>query len=476
MRKLVTLGVLAAALWLAPVRLRRRLVRRTGETAADRPDVVTAQQIHAVVAVPSDARRHVRDGRRPRWRTTSRRSLTWWQGQDPTRIPRFDQAAFGASTCLDITFVRLPETAPRTRRRAPSGAFGAIVNELGATGNRYKDYLVYYDGPAVEPNVCGVGGTRAFDTGPGVRGRVWLQGCPACRTRHDRGARAAARARRCPARRPRTPAPATRATRATRRPTCCTRSRPASRCSARLCSTSTTTTTTVIRARGPTSRIRSGCTASTCRRSRSTSRSRAPGEITSDLPGVDCTARCTTQWDQGAARDAHRRPRPRRPLRPLDGLVHREGAVRAQARRRRRRRPRSSGRLRVPLKLSVDGQGEDRVHAERARRRFGGGKPLTLRAVPAEAGRFVALERRAARARKPTCRPATDFAVSRARRRSGGAEPVAQLGGRRRRRGPSSSPRSSPTVLERSASTSWRWIVSRLTCCECRKSVSASSG
>ena len=34
--------------------------------------------------------------------------------------------------------------------------------------------------------------------------------------------------------------------------------------------------------------------------SRSASRSRAPGEITSDLPGVDCTAVCTTQWDQGA--------------------------------------------------------------------------------------------------------------------------------------------------------------------------------
>ena len=56
-------------------------------------------------------------------------------------------------------------------------------------------------------------------------------------------------------------------TRATRRPTCSTRSPRAAR-SARSCSTSTTTTTTATPAPGPTSRIRSGCTGSTCRRSR----------------------------------------------------------------------------------------------------------------------------------------------------------------------------------------------------------------
>ena len=55
--------------------------------------------------------------------------------------------------------------------------FGAITNSLAATGSRFKDYLVYYDGPSVQTDVCGVGGTRAFDEGPGVA-VVLLQGCP----------------------------------------------------------------------------------------------------------------------------------------------------------------------------------------------------------------------------------------------------------------------------------------------------------
>jgi hypothetical protein len=137
---------------------------------------VTAQQIHAVVAVPSDgADTFATDA--PALADDVAAITAWWQGQDPTRIPRFDEAAFGGSTCLDITVVRLSRTGASYTAAGPSGAFDAIVNELGATGNLYKDYLVYYDGPAVEPDVCGTGGTRAFDTGLSFA-VVWLQGCP----------------------------------------------------------------------------------------------------------------------------------------------------------------------------------------------------------------------------------------------------------------------------------------------------------
>jgi len=124
--------------------------------------------------VRGDRRSHVADANELSDDATS--MLTWWQGQDSTRIPRFDQASFSTAGCLDITFVRLSGTAASYTAAGASGAFQSIITELSRTANVYKDYLVYYDGPSVEANVCGVGGTRAFATGPSYA-IVLLQGC-----------------------------------------------------------------------------------------------------------------------------------------------------------------------------------------------------------------------------------------------------------------------------------------------------------
>src|SRR2546422_807350 len=71
-----------------------------GETATDRPDIVTGQQVHAVVAVPSDGGDNfLADAGKLSDDVTS--MVTWWQSQDATRIPRFDQASFGTTGCLD---------------------------------------------------------------------------------------------------------------------------------------------------------------------------------------------------------------------------------------------------------------------------------------------------------------------------------------------------------------------------------------
>src|SRR5262249_61821021 len=105
----VLLGAVAGALWLAPGAFAAGWCG-SGETATDRPDVVTAQQVHAVVAVPSDgADTFATDAGTVADDVTA--IDAWWQSQDPTRIPRFDLAAFGSSTCLGITFLRLPDTA-----------------------------------------------------------------------------------------------------------------------------------------------------------------------------------------------------------------------------------------------------------------------------------------------------------------------------------------------------------------------------
>ena len=116
MRKALVLVVFAAALWLAPGALAAGWCGGGDETATDRPDVVTAQQVHAVVAIPSDAADpFATDAGRIADDVTS--MLTWWQGQDPTRVPRFDQATFGGTNCLDITLLAASEHRRRVRGR-----------------------------------------------------------------------------------------------------------------------------------------------------------------------------------------------------------------------------------------------------------------------------------------------------------------------------------------------------------------------
>jgi hypothetical protein len=174
MRRLLFLTALASALWLAPGALAAGWCG-AGETTIDRPDVATGQQIHAVVVVPADgADNFVADANKLADDVTS---LTqWWAGQDPTRIPRFDVATFPGGTCLDVSFVRLPESGAAITAEGASGAFGTVTGELGVDfGDPYKKTLVYYDGPSVEQDVCGTGSTGGFAV-------VWLAGCPGAPT------------------------------------------------------------------------------------------------------------------------------------------------------------------------------------------------------------------------------------------------------------------------------------------------------
>jgi List-Bact-rpt repeat protein len=170
MRRFLVLSVFAAALWLAPGALAAGWCG-TGEVTADLPDVTTGQQIHAIVAVPSDGP-DTFPADAPKLADDVASLTVWWAGQDPTRVPRFDTASFAAGTCLDISFFRLSSTGADLTAAGPSGAFEAVVQQLVGAGfaNLYKKYLVYYDGPAVEEDVCGTGST----IGAAV---VWLAGC-----------------------------------------------------------------------------------------------------------------------------------------------------------------------------------------------------------------------------------------------------------------------------------------------------------
>ena len=151
-----------AALWARARRLRDRLVRHRGDPT-DRPDVVTGPADPCDLGGPLRRRRHVRDGRGRI--ADDLASMTPGGGQDPTRIPRFDQATFLPATGSTSRRCRLPE--PRsTFAGGPATPSAAIANDLASAGfgSTYKEYIVYYDGPRSEPDCAA--SAEASSTGP----------------------------------------------------------------------------------------------------------------------------------------------------------------------------------------------------------------------------------------------------------------------------------------------------------------------
>jgi len=176
MRRALFVLTAAVSLWLAPGALAAGWCG-TGTTAQDLPDIVTGRQVHAIVALPADhADTFAAVANRLADDTTS--ISTWWLGQDPTRSPRFDLAQFSTGPCLDISFVRLPSPAS-AYVGSSNGAFQRVENDLGAAGftSPALKYLVYFDGPSVAPNVCGTGAGQFLGGSPGYA-VVWLGGCP----------------------------------------------------------------------------------------------------------------------------------------------------------------------------------------------------------------------------------------------------------------------------------------------------------
>jgi hypothetical protein len=152
------------------------------ESSADRtPDILGGNLLHVIYAMPSDgvdqfgAFVH-------RIATDVGAIDTWWRRQDPTKTLRFDLAPFAGCTTtagqLDISFVRLPH---------PSSAFVTLGSNLSALAAdlsavhldvRTKRYLVYYDGPTNDLDVCGTAFRDPTGRGgPEFVAAVWLRAC-----------------------------------------------------------------------------------------------------------------------------------------------------------------------------------------------------------------------------------------------------------------------------------------------------------
>ena len=404
MRRLALLVIACGAFWLAPGAFASGWCGGSDETAVDRADVVTGRQVHAIVAIPADGvDKFAADAARL---ADDLGSLeTWWAGQDPSRDPRLDDADLAGGRCVDISFVRL--LSPSSAYTGASAAFDLIQRELFAAGftNAYKKYVVYYDGPSVETDVCGTGGGD-FDAGPSFA-VVWLAGCPdvpadsvaAHELLHALGALPAGAPNACAG----------------------DAGHPCDSASDILYpfSSGAPLAQLVLDVnhddyyghRPGWLDIRSspwlhlldvppvGLTVAFS----------GAGTVSSDLPGVSCTATCTTQWDPGSqvmlAPDGTATSRFVRWTGGCSGnsicSVKLDGPVAVSA---------VFGPLRIPLRITAVGKGAVRC-TPRCGKTFTAGNPLRLKAVAATGWRFSGWTG-GCRGARPTCTPGTDFALS----------------------------------------------------------------
>jgi hypothetical protein len=160
----------------------------TNASASDRlPDAVAGPQIHVVYAIPSDGNdAFAADA--PLIVADLAALDGWWQGQDPTRVPRYDLAAFagcdGRVDALDLSSIRLSH---ETTYYSPiDGRTDRLRADLDPSfHDPAKKYLVFYDAPVDTPFDCGQSAIEPDTGGPDAYSFVYLQaqGCT-----HDLGA------------------------------------------------------------------------------------------------------------------------------------------------------------------------------------------------------------------------------------------------------------------------------------------------
>jgi hypothetical protein len=405
MRSLVLAVAAAAALWLAPGALAAGWCG-AGESSVDRADITAGQQVHAVYAVPSDgADDFAAVANRIADDVAS--LTTWWTTQDPTRTPRFDEAAYAGGPCLDISFVRLPEQA--SALVGASDAYRKLRSDLVVAGlaSPGKKYYVYYDGPSVQEDICGTGG-GLFGSGPDYA-IVWLRGCPTVPTdavgahelTHALGA---------------VPSGA---------PHECLPPDEGHVCDSNRdllypFTTGDPLSSLVLDVNRDDyyGHATNGIDIRNSLWLRHLDTPQVPlavsfagaGAVTSDVPGVDCSAACTTLWDQGwlvaltaEASTGSRfvRWRGACTTRETTCALELGAATNVTA---------VFGPLTIPVGVAVGGRGTVTC-TPRCSRTFSAGQPLTLRARPAKGWRFVRWSG-ACTGTRPVCRPATDFALS----------------------------------------------------------------
>jgi len=399
-RALLLAAVIAGALCIAPGAFAKTTTWcGSGESTTDRTDIVTGRQIHAFVVIPSDgADTFVASA--DQLQTDVDSVNAWWVGQDPTRRPRFDLANFGTATCVDVSFLRLHETGASFT--SADQMFQTLSSEIPMSP--YKKTLVYYGGPSVQQDVCGVGGGDV--DGPGLA-IVIPAGCPTVPTDtvmahellHALGAVPPGDPNACP------------------------------NDSGHPCDSPTDVLYPFTHGEPLSQKVldfnhddyyaHSGAWPD-IQDSGWLSHLDTPqlafvitivgvGTVSSDVPGIDCTFSCTTQWDQGSTFSLNADAPAGKRFVGWSGACTGVGScfvtlATAEA------TTAVFGPLTIPVKVTVKGKG--RVACTPAcSKTFRAGSPLTLRAVAAKGWRFVRWSG-GCTGKTLRCRPKTDFALS----------------------------------------------------------------
>ncbi len=172
------LAVLAAgALWATPAPAHAASASSwcgTPGTVDRLPEGNPGAPVHEIYAIPSDGVDRLSTEIGTQMQTDAETIDAWWRGQDPTRTPRFDTLGFGCGQQLDISLVKLTSTAAELQ--PIGGRFGRILAGLGAAGlsSPVTKYVVYYDGPGDGSNVCGEGAGSAEGEGVAI---VFISAC-----------------------------------------------------------------------------------------------------------------------------------------------------------------------------------------------------------------------------------------------------------------------------------------------------------
>lgn len=144
------------------------------EAQADRvPNGVAGNPVHWIYLIPSDGGDNL-GAVAGSMQSDAEQIDAWWRGQDPTRTPRNDVTAFSCGSQLDVSTIR--STRSSAQLTPTSGRFAAIVDAVQAAGftSSLTKYLVYYDGPVDDDNICGQGGSNGSGFGVAI---VFFRSC-----------------------------------------------------------------------------------------------------------------------------------------------------------------------------------------------------------------------------------------------------------------------------------------------------------
>lgn len=154
----------------------------SGRATEDRPDVAIGSQVHTIYFVPSDGIDNLLDIDGTLEDALAAMNL-WFEGETGGRRMRLDTYPDKQVLRPDISFVRGLRT---TAEYSADGTFAAVTSELAQRGWNaapgVKRYLVYYEGPAQSPNICGTA-FLTLGTGFAQWSVVFLGAAPGCGAR-----------------------------------------------------------------------------------------------------------------------------------------------------------------------------------------------------------------------------------------------------------------------------------------------------